>query len=129
MCCWMLPLKSLFEGVSIQMGMCLLYWQIEQILVNVIGTPRGYDVRLEDKVRKLCTCDGALDILKIWEVGLPTKSWILIKVVFLGGPRWGIALEWVCKCINMSKSGEVSPNWWTNTIPFFEKNGWMSFPL
>jgi hypothetical protein len=61
----MLPLKSLFEGVSIQMGMCLLYWQIEQILVNVIGTPRGYDVRLEDKVRKLCTCDGALDILKI----------------------------------------------------------------
>jgi hypothetical protein len=62
-------------------------------------------------------------------VGLPTKSWILIKVVFLGGPRWGIALEWVCKCINMSKSGEVSPNWWTNTIPFFEKNGWMSFPL
>jgi hypothetical protein len=50
-------------------------------------------------------------MLKIWEVGLPTKSWILIKVNFLGGPTWGIALEWVYKCINMSKSGEVSLNW------------------
>jgi hypothetical protein len=29
---------------------------------------------------------------KIWEVGLPTKRWILTKVVFLGGPTWGIAL-------------------------------------
>jgi hypothetical protein len=36
-----------------------------QILVNVIGTPSGYDVRLEDKLRKLCKCDGALDMLKI----------------------------------------------------------------
>jgi hypothetical protein len=61
----MLPLKSLFEGVSIQMGSCLLYWQVEQIPVNVIGTPSGCDVRLEDKVRKLCKCDGALDMLKI----------------------------------------------------------------
>jgi len=111
MCGWMLPLKSLCEGVSIQMGMCLLYCQMAQILVNVIGTPSGYDVRLEDKLRKLCKCDGALDMLKIWEVGLPPKSWILIKVDFLGGPTWGIALEWVYKCINMSKLGEVSPNW------------------
>jgi hypothetical protein len=61
----MLPLTSLFEGMSIQMGMCLLYWQMEQILVNVIGTPSGYDVRLEDKVRKVCKSDGALDMIKI----------------------------------------------------------------
>ncbi len=58
-------LKCLFERVSIQMGMCLLYWQMEPILVNVIGTPSGYDVRLEDKVRKLYKCDGGLDMLKI----------------------------------------------------------------
>jgi hypothetical protein len=38
---------------------------MEPILVNVIGTPSGYDVRLEDKVRKLYKCDGALDMLKI----------------------------------------------------------------
>jgi hypothetical protein len=50
-------------------------------------------------------------MIKIWEVGLPTKSWILIKVGFSWWSNMTSCIRMNLKCINMSKSGEVSPNW------------------